>query len=99
VFGNGKVRVIAMADASDEAGPKREDFVEIDPEELSPEARRGLIEEFVSREGTDYGRVERDFEEKCSDVARQLRTGEACVVFDKKREQVNLVLARDLLDD
>lgn len=29
--------------------------VEIDPEQLSPGALRSLIEEFVTREGTDYG--------------------------------------------
>lgn len=85
-----------MSDGSEQDGPKRDDFVEIDADELSPDALRGLIEEFVSREGTDYGRVERSFEEKCEDVARQLRTGDACIVFDTKLERVNLVLARDL---
>jgi len=84
-----------MMDARDPASPKREDFVEIDAEDLSPEALRGLIEEFVSREGTDYGRVEREFDDKCADVARQLQTGEARIVFDVQGERVNIVLARE----
>jgi uncharacterized protein YheU (UPF0270 family) len=33
--------------------------VELDPDQLSPTALRGLIEEFVLREGTDYGDPER----------------------------------------
>ncbi len=85
-----------MDDESRRTGPQRSDFLEVDAESLSPEALRGLIEEFVSREGTDYGRVERDFDEKCADVARQLAIGEARIVFDTQREQVNIVLARDL---
>ncbi len=29
--------------------------VELSPDDLSPEALRGLVEEFVTRDGTDYG--------------------------------------------
>ncbi len=33
--------------------------VELSPDDLSPEALRRLVEEFVTRDGTDYGAVER----------------------------------------
>ena len=36
-----------------------EQGVELSSADLSPEALRGLVEEFVSREGTDYGHVDR----------------------------------------
>lgn len=85
-----------MSDAGEQQTREGDDFVEIDIADLSPDALRGLVEEFVSREGTDYGRVERGFEEKCADVARQLETGGASIVFDRKLEQVNIVLSRDL---
>ncbi|MEI8357470.1 MAG: YheU family protein, partial [Deltaproteobacteria bacterium] len=49
---------------------------------LSPEALRGLVEEFVTRDGTDYGVRERSLEERMSDVLRQVERGEVAIVFD-----------------
>jgi uncharacterized protein YheU (UPF0270 family) len=71
-----------------------ERFVPIDYRDLSPEALRGLIEEFVSREGTDYGLKERSFETKVRDVERQLESGEARIVFDLLQESANIVPVR-----
>lgn len=65
--------------------------VEIDPDDLSPQALRGLIEAFVNREGTDYGAVERTLDEKVADVRRQLARGEARIVFDPETESVTVV--------
>jgi len=69
---------------------------EISTEQLSPEALRGLIEEFVTRDGTDYGAVERSVEEKIVQVNAQLASGEARLVFDPTTETTNIVMARDL---
>ena len=71
-----------------------ERFVPIDYRDLSPEALRGLLEEFVSREGTDYGLRERSFEAKVRDVERQLESGEARIVFDLLQESANIVPVR-----
>lgn len=70
--------------------------IEIPVEELRPEALRGLVEEFVTRDGTDYGAIERSLEQKIEDALAQLRSGEARVVFDPELESANIVLARDL---
>ena len=69
---------------------------EIPPDQLSPDALRNLVEEFVTRDGTDYGAVERGVAGKIDDVLRQLRSGEARVLFDPETETTNIVLARDL---
>jgi len=71
-----------------------ERFVPIDYRDLSPQALRGLIEEFVSREGTDYGLKERSFEAKVRDVERQIESGEARIVFDLLQESANIVPVR-----
>jgi uncharacterized protein YheU (UPF0270 family) len=60
---------------------------------LSEAALDGLIEEFVTRAGTDYGRTERTLAEKIADVRRQLERGEATIVFDPESETVNIVVA------
>jgi uncharacterized protein YheU (UPF0270 family) len=70
--------------------------VELSPDDLSPEALRGLVEEFVTRDGTDYGAVERGVEEKIAQVLAQLRSGEARLVFDPQTETANVAPARDL---
>jgi uncharacterized protein YheU (UPF0270 family) len=69
---------------------------ELSPDQLSPEALRGLIEEFVTRDGTDYGTVERSVEEKITQVSAQLASGEARLVFDPDTQTTNIVVARDL---
>ena len=71
-----------------------ERFVPVDYRDLSPEALRGLMEEFVSREGTDYGLRERSFEDKVRDVERQLESGEARIVYDPFEERANIVRSR-----
>ncbi len=70
--------------------------VELSPDDLSPETLRGLVEEFVTRGGTDYGAVERGVEEKIAQVLAQLRSGEARLVFDPQTETANVAPARDL---
>jgi uncharacterized protein YheU (UPF0270 family) len=69
---------------------------ELSPDQLSPEALRGLIEEFVTRDGTDYGAVERSVEEKIAQVTAQLASGEVRLVFDPDTQTANIVVARDL---
>ncbi len=58
---------------------------------LTPDALRGVIEEFVTREGTDYGERERELEEKVADVMRQLERGEVRIVIDSEAESVTLL--------
>ena len=62
-------------------------------ESLSAEARQGLIEAFVLREGTDYGPVEYSFEEKCRMVRLQLASGKALIEFDSDSETALIVSA------
>lgn len=65
--------------------------VEIPYELLSPDALTGVIENYVLREGTDYGPREFTFEEKVNHVRAQLDRKEAWIVFDPETESVTLV--------
>ncbi len=62
---------------------------------LSPEALQGVIEEFISRAGTDYGEVEASQETKFRQVKSRLATGEAVLIFDDETETTNIFLAND----
>ena len=71
-------------------------FVEIQLEELSEAAVSGLVEEFVTRDGTDYGSAELSLEEKVARLTGQLASGEAKIVFDPESKSANVVLTREL---
>jgi uncharacterized protein YheU (UPF0270 family) len=63
---------------------------------LSADALTGLIEEFITREGTDYGRVEVSLEDKVKQVKKQLVTGDAVIFFDQDAQTCNILPAREV---
>lgn len=70
--------------------------IRIRPEELSPAALRGLVEEYINREGTDYGARETPMERKVDQVMAQLRDGRAVITWDIDTSSASIVLAKDL---
>jgi uncharacterized protein len=60
---------------------------------LSAKALQGVIEEFVLREGTDYGTKEFSAETKFGQVKEKLEKGLAVLVFDDEAETTNILLA------
>ena len=71
-------------------------FAKIPVEALSPQALDGLIEEFVTREGTDYGAEERTLDDKKDAVRRQLDSGDVAIVFDPETQTSNIILKDEL---
>ena len=61
--------------------------------ELSADALQGVIDNFILREGTDYGLHETPFSDKVGQVRRQLETGDARILFDPVTETVHIALA------
>jgi uncharacterized protein len=57
---------------------------------LSPEALRGIVEEFISREGTDYGTECFSFEQKYQEVIALIKSGKATIAFDSETETVSI---------
>lgn len=78
-------------DALEERAPSAE-RVEVPHEQLAPEVLRRLIEEFVTRAGTDYGAVERTLGEKVAAVVRQLTAGELAIMVDTEDETIDIVV-------
>lgn len=56
--------------------------VEIPWQSLSEDALGGVIEEYVTREGTEYGSAEVSLADKCLQVKHQLARGDAVITFD-----------------
>ncbi|MBC09531.1 MAG: hypothetical protein CMQ39_05100 [Gammaproteobacteria bacterium] len=58
---------------------------------LSAPALDGIIEEFVLREGTEYGAIEFSLDQKKSDIKRQLETEEVQITFDINTKTCSIV--------
>lgn len=64
--------------------------MEIPRDRIDPETLHAIVEEFVTREGTDYGDRVYSLEEKVAHVLAQLERGEVCVLFDPATETITL---------
>jgi len=60
---------------------------------LSIEALQGVINEFISREGTDYGEIEVSPETKFRQVKQRLERGLSVLIFDDQTETTNIFQA------
>ncbi|WP_313225958.1 YheU family protein [Stutzerimonas chloritidismutans] len=64
-------------------------------DQLEPDTLTRLIEDFVTRDGTDNG-DETPLETRVTRVRRALDKGEAVIVFDPDSQQCQLALRRDM---
>ena len=65
-------------------------------EKLSHEALQGLIEEFVTRPGTDTGYSKATIDQNVEMVKKQLRSKEAVITFDEKSQTANIIHVKDV---
>lgn len=72
------------------------DFVVIPLEKISEEALYGLINEFILREGIDYGQTEFSLEQKHAQVKKQLLAGKTLIVFDSGEQSASLIRKEQL---
>lgn len=66
--------------------------IEVPYSELAAELLHAVVESFVLREGTDYGEREFSLEDKVAAVIRQLKNGEAKIVFDPQTDSVTIAV-------
>jgi len=59
--------------------------------ELSEEALQALIEDFVTREGTDYGLNEMSRQEKATHLLALLKTGELLISYNEDTQSCGLL--------
>lgn len=65
--------------------------MQIPVDRLDAETLTRVIEEFVSREGTDYGMSNPDLLVKVEGIRRQLKSGEAVLCFDEVSETCHIL--------
>lgn len=65
--------------------------INIPHSQLSPETLQSLVEDFVTRDGTDYGPTEVSMAQKTQQIFRLLDQGDILIVFDPFTETCNIV--------
>lgn len=69
----------------------QEEGVEISFEQINPDTLNRMIQEFVTRDGADWGESGCTMEDKVNQVLKQLRSKKIKVVFDLTSQTANLV--------
>ena len=68
-------------------------------EQLSSEVLNAIIENFVLREGTEYGSEDVSLNDKINQVHQQLKQGTALLVYSELHETVNILPTDQFVED
>ncbi len=68
--------------------------MDIPYQQLSEDTLTSLLEEYASREGTDYGEVVYSLEQKVKMLRKQLERGDIGITFDAQTESCSLINLR-----
>ena len=60
-------------------------------QQLAPDTLRAVIEEFITREGTDYGMQDYSLNDKVDQVLHLLDRGEAVLVYFEATDSCNIL--------
>jgi uncharacterized protein YheU (UPF0270 family) len=65
-------------------------FLRVPVDRLAPDTLDALLQEYASRDGTDYGERERTLEEKVTALRRLLSQGDLALLYDSETEHWDL---------
>ena len=71
-------------------------MIEIPPNTLADEILVSIIEEFINREGTDYGKQEVKLDVQIKRARSKIMRGDVLIMFDPKTESCNLITKEEL---
>jgi len=80
--------------ADENNGEQQEEGVDVPYQQIDPETLQRMIQEFVSRDGADWGDVGCALDDKVEQVLQQLRQKQVKVVVDLHSLTVNIVACR-----
>ena len=64
--------------------------------ELSEDALQALVEDFVTRDGTDYGEVEMSMQEKSAYLLALLKKGDLLITYIEELQSCGLVTKEEV---
>lgn len=72
-----------------------ERMIEVPWDAIDADTLHRLVEEFVTREGTDYGQVEIDLETKVQQIINGLKRRQWLIIVDTAMENTHIVEAAE----
>ena len=72
-------------------------FMIIPYTQLDPDVLAAVLQDIVTRDGTDYGEKEITIEQKINQVRQALRNGQCFVVYDSISESVGMLTRQQAL--
>ena len=72
-------------------------MIEIPPNKLPDKLLVAIIEEFINREGTDYGDREVSLNVKIENAKTKIHQGEIILTFDSETESCNLLTKNEFM--
>jgi uncharacterized protein YheU (UPF0270 family) len=69
--------------------------IKIHIDRINPETLQGVVEEFITRNGTDYGETEIPLETKIGQVKNQLKSGMAVLIYDTETQTCNILSSKN----
>ena len=76
--------------------PPEQGVIAIPYQRLSADALDAILEDFVGREGTDYGDYSYSLEDKKFQVLAQLKSGQATLLFDPVQQTCQIEMTEFL---
>mgnify|MGYP000020504140 CR=1 FL=1 len=73
-----------------------ESYIEVPLATLTEETLQAIMQDWVSRDGTDYGDVELTEEEKVAQLRAALKSGAAKIVYETTTESVRILPAEQI---
>ena len=70
-------------------------YIEVPADRLDEHVLQSLLEEYASRDGTDYGEVELTLAQKTGNLRRQIQRGDLLILYQTETEEWDLVSADD----
>ena len=80
--------------ADEKNAEQQEEGVDVPYQQINPETLRRMIQEFVSRDGADWGDVGCALDDKVEQVLQQLLQKQVKVVVDLHSQTANIVACR-----
>lgn len=71
-----------------------EEGIEIPYRRIDPETLQNLLQEFVTRDGADWGEAGCSLEDKVGQVLQQLQHKKVKIVLDLRSQTANIVICR-----
>lgn len=68
-------------------------------QQLNQQTLQNLLEEYATRDGTDYGEQETSLFERVSNLRNQLHSKDILIWFDPAEHSINLILAAEVPTD